>query len=448
MAVDFSLLPAEIPETSKPPSRLVWAVAFLVLVLIGIFAVLMFWPRSLPTNTFDFWCTLFLFPVGIPALIVLLRYQHYAGHKLDIQMSNRATRQYNDSVFAAASVPISVLGVSHRFSAIADENAIASIQSGTLRLTVQELFARDSEPDKVRWLEAPEVKLHAGTDEDDRKRHTDVTRWLFKELLAELAGAINALPMQVGLGVHLLVSGMLTGEQNEALWRECWERFEFHTPCVFAGGAGRSDLQMVDGWLDQVTAGQQREVKLVVAIQLHPLLADSPPRGTAEAGVALLLMPDALASQHRVARMASLYRPERGPFDLSNGALMRALKWAGSTAKAISGGWQTGLDQTHAGALRKSAVLAGLEILPVDLDSRVGHAGIAAPWLAVACAASSLSTAAPIQIVFAGQGEGVDCAVLRDNSGEDCSATTASTALSAKTTEPQGNLRWHDATTL
>ncbi|MCG5076156.1 hypothetical protein [Paraburkholderia tagetis] len=436
MAVDFSLLPVEISDTNKPPSRFVWTVVFLVLVLVGIFSVLMLWPKSKSTHTFDFWCTLVLFPVGIPALIVLLRYQHHAARELDVQMSNRATRQYNDRVFSAASEPISVLGVSHRFSAMPDENAITSIQSGALRLTVQELFACDSEPDKVRWLEVPDVKLHAGTHEDDQKRHIEVTRWLFKELLAELAGAINALPMQAGLDVHLLVSGMLTGEQNEALWRECWDSFGFHIAYAFAVGTDRCDLQMVDGWLDQVASGRQREVKLVVAIQLHSLLADSPPRGTAEAGVGLLLIPYALARQHGMARMTNLYRPVRGPFNLSNGALMHALKWASSTAKAISGGWQTGLDQTHAGALRKSAVLAGLEILPVDLDSRVGHAGIAAPWLAVACAANSLSTAAPLQIVFAGQCEGVDCAVLSDISVEDRSMA-ASTGLSEKTTEPQ-----------
>lgn len=417
MAVDFSLLPREIPEPDKPPSRLVWMVVFLLLVLAGTLGVLLTWPKNLSTRTFTFWGTLILFPVGIPALIVLFRFQHYAARKLDIQMSNRATRQYNEHVFAAASVPLAVLAASHRFSAASAENAIAGIQSGALRLNVQELLARDSEPARVRWLDVPGVRLSAGTDEDDRKRQMVVTRWLFGEMLEDLAAAIRALPVQAGLRVHLLVSGMLTDVQNEALWRECWTSFGFRPAPVAGQIAEPRDLQMVDGWLDQVAGGHEHEAKLIVAVQLHALLGGSPPIGTAEAGVALLLMPDALASQYGVSRMADLYRPVRGPFDLSNDALAHALKWASLTAELIPGGWRTGIDMTRAGALRAAALRAGLEIQPVDIDPRVGHVGIAAPWLATVCATRTLCTGAPSQIVFAGEEEGVDCAVLRDVPG-------------------------------
>ncbi|MBB3257138.1 hypothetical protein F4827_002315 [Paraburkholderia bannensis] len=424
MAVDFSLLPIEKPETGKPPSLVVWIVVFLVLSLVGIFLVLMLWPKNMSTHTFDFWGTLILFPVGLSALIVLLRYQHYAARILDTQMDNQATRQYNDRVFAAASVPIAVLGVSHRFSASPDENAVMGLQSGALRLTVQALFAHDSEPGKVRWLEVPGVALRAGTSEDDLKRHIDVTRWLFNEMLGELTGAINALPVRTDLCVHLLVSSMASSESNQALWLECWNSFGFCSSCHFKQVAEPANLQLLDLWLDQLEAGLEKQAKLVVAIQLHPLMGASPPGGTAEAGVALLLMPDSLARQHEVMRRANFHRPVHGPFDLSNGAFAYALKWASSTVDEISGGWQSGLDRIQAGALRTSAVQSGLEIQPVDLDARVGYAGIAAPWLAAACSAKSLSATAPRQVVFAGQGGAIDCAVL-------CNISTAEPPVSA-----------------
>ncbi|WP_433704955.1 hypothetical protein [Paraburkholderia sacchari] len=426
MAVDFSLLPVEIPETDKPPSRLIWIVVFLLLVLAGIFTVLILWPKSLPTRTVDFLGTLILFPVGIPALIVLFRYQYHAARILDTQMSNSATRQYNDRVFAAASVPLAVLGTSHRFSVVQKENSIADIRSGYLRLAVQELFARDSEPAKVRWLEVPGVRLRAGTDRDDSARQIEVTRWLFREMLLDLSDAINALPGQTNFSVQLVISGMLSDAQNEELWQECWNGFGFCSTYPIEHAAETTSLQLIDAWLDQIAAGRQREANLIVAIQLHPLLGGSPPTGTAEAGVAMLLTPDGLASRHGLLRMANLHRPVRGPFDLSNDAMMHALKWAGSTVDAISGGWRTGLDMVQAGVLRKSAAQAGLDIQPVDLDPSVGHAGIAAPWLALACAATSVSATAPRQIVFAGHTEGVDCTVLRNASEEDRSAFPAS----------------------
>lgn len=412
MAVDFSMLPVELPETDKSPSAIVWTVVFLVLVLLGVFVLLMLWPKNMSTHTSEFLAALILFPAGLPSLVVLLRYQHHAALKLDRQMHNLAARQYNDRVFAAASVPIAVLGVSHRFSVSADENAVDGIMSGALRLSVQALFARDSEPRKVRWLEVPDVTLCAGTTADDLRRQIEVTRWLFKEMLGELGEAINALPVETRLRVHLLASGMPASESNQALWRECWNSFGFRSACHFGQSVEPANLQLLDRWLDQVEAGQEREAKLIVAIQLHPLMDGSPPGGTAEAGVALLLMPDALASEQGVMRRANFHRPVRGPFDLSDGVFRHALKWAGSTVEDISGAWQTGLDRTEAGALRTSAVQSGLDIQPVDLDPRVGYAGIAAPWLAAAVSANSLSAAAPRQVVFAGQGDGVDCAVL------------------------------------
>ncbi|SAL70848.1 hypothetical protein AWB71_04317 [Caballeronia peredens] len=444
MTVDFSLLPSETPEPDKPPSRLVWAVVFLVLVLIGIFIVLFAWPKGRSTQTSDFWGAVILFPVGIPALIVLLRFQHYFAQKLDVQLNNKAVRQYNDRVFSAASMPLAVLGASYRFSAIRAENDIASVQTGGLRLTVRELFARDSEPEKVRWLDVPNVKLRSGTEEDDRKRQIEVTRWLFAEMIAELAGAIRTLPAQVVLKVNLLISGLLTSKQNEALWRECWGGFGLRPALVGEPAAQSGNLQMIDAWLDRIVRGDELEVKLIVSVQLHPLMNGSPPKGTAEAGVALLLMPDALAIQHGSARIANLHRPVRGTFEQSNEALAHALKWGSSTSASISGGWQTGLALAQSGVLRASTLKAGLEVQAIDLDPRIGYAGVAAPWLATACAVRSLTADLPRQIVFAGQVEGVDCAVLRATASETSSVISMEGGAVAELTTEHWRLR-HDA---
>jgi hypothetical protein len=114
MAIDFSLLPPEEPNPDDPPSRLVWVIVFFVLVLAGVFAVLLLWPKNLPTQTWKFWTCLILFPVGIPTLVVMRRFGNYEGLKMDIELRNEATRGYTEHVFEVASRPLALVASAHR----------------------------------------------------------------------------------------------------------------------------------------------------------------------------------------------------------------------------------------------------------------------------------------------------------------------------------------------
>lgn len=412
MAVDFSLLPKEEPEPGGSPSLLIWTIVFLVMALACAIVILLSWPKDLPTHTWKFWATLILFPMGIPAWIVLRRYSHHEGHRLDVLMRNEVIRRYNERVFALAAHPLALLGAAHRFSSDQSENATSTIRSGTVRLETQKPIASDSGPTKARWLVVPGVPLDPGGKEADARRHREVTRWLYSELLADLATRIQSLPSRVDLSVCLWVSGGLPRKDHVALWQECWREHRLRDTRI-SEETEPAGLDVLDGWLDQVAGGEGREARLIVAIQLYPVLSKTPPVGAAEAGVALLLMPGEQAGRLQVVSEASLHRPVRGPFDQSDGALSHAVKWGDVTAAEIRGGWQTGLDATQAGVLREAAVHLGLTARPTDLDQTVGHAGTAAPWLAIACAAGSLSGDVQSQIVFAGQPGGVDAAVVR-----------------------------------
>jgi len=55
MAVDFSLLAAEDEGLDDPPSWRVWSIAFLVMALAGVLAVLYFWPDGMQTDTWRYW---------------------------------------------------------------------------------------------------------------------------------------------------------------------------------------------------------------------------------------------------------------------------------------------------------------------------------------------------------------------------------------------------------
>jgi hypothetical protein len=172
-------------------------------------------------------------------------------------------------------------------------------------------------------------------------------------------------------------------------------------------------LGAIDNWLDRLAAGRECEARLVVAIQLYSLLSETPPAGVAEAGVAVLLMPREQASQHAVACEANLHRPVRGAFEQLDETLSHALRWGGIEAAQVSGVWRTGISSPQAGVLLQAALHLELSAQPTDLDQTVGHAGTAAPWLAIACCAKALSAAAVNQVVFNGQSDGLDAAVIR-----------------------------------
>ncbi len=131
MAVDFSLLPSEKPLPENSPSRLVWTITFFVLVLAGVFAVLLLWPKTLPTQTWEFWTCVVVFPLGVSTLVVMRRFAHYEGHKLNIVLSNEAARGYNAHVFEVASRPLALVGAAYRFSVDPKEDAVESVRAGS-----------------------------------------------------------------------------------------------------------------------------------------------------------------------------------------------------------------------------------------------------------------------------------------------------------------------------
>lgn len=419
MAVDFSLLPPEEAVSERPPSRLAWTVAFFLMVLVGVFAVLFFWPKDMPTHTWNFWASLVLFPVGIPVWIVLRRYSVYESRKLDTALHNEAVQAFNESVFRAASIPLSVIAAAHRFSADREQNATEAVRQGSVALRTQAPIARDGEPVKARWLVVPGMKVTSGTMEDDRNRRRHVMTWLFGELLDQLSSRIQALPVRVPLRVRICTSNGLTHEENEALWQACWHARSLRKAELVPATESPADLMMIDSWLDEILGGEKLHVMLIVAAQLHPLLAGTPPPGTAEAGTALLLAPETLAFKHGMQRIAHLHRPVQALLDLPGDALCHAMQWAGVPAQQIAGGWQTGLDATQTGVLREPSKQLGLTARPTDLDQTVGYAGAAAPWLAAACAASSLSGSSDAQIVLAGQETHLHCAILKRTNHED-----------------------------
>jgi len=412
MAVDFSQLPGVAAQSVNAPSRLRWAVIVLTLVVAGILMVLILWPKDEPTQTLKFWICLIVFPVGVPVWIVLRRYSAYEGRKLDAALQEEAAQLYNAEVFRAASLPLAVVGAAVRFSSDPAENLPARLSQGALRLETRDAIAPGGATIKARWFDTPGMHTAAGRFEDDSHRLREMTRWLFNSLQSDLGPLIQALPAHLDLVVRLSVSNGFSQQENHKLWQEGWQAKSLRKASSRTEDASL-DLMMLDRWLDEALAHKAQHATLLVAAQLHPLVADPPPAGTAEAGAALLLLPEALARDHHVPVVARLHRPVRGDQDKPLDALTHAMKWSGVAASQISAGWQTGLDATQAGKLRAPSMAIGLAVQATDIDQTAGYAGAAAPWLAIACAALSLDVDRAAQMVLVGEDKHFDCAVLK-----------------------------------
>lgn len=418
MAVDFSQLPTENAEVVTRPSRTLWSIVFLATASVLALVILRFWPAQSPTNTLKFWVTLIAFPLGIPLFVVLRRYSYFEGRNLDAEMQREAAHEYNEKVFAAASRPLMILGSAFRFSAERRENASSAVRSGTVNLVTRDPIASDSDPVKARWFEVPEIELDS--EMDDRARQVAVTRWLYSELLVDLAKAIRVLPSRSAIEVSLWLSGELDREAYVALWQECWAEQRLPSSMLIANEEPSSGIDIMDGWLDRAIAGEATRVtRLVASVQLHPVISSSPPTGTSEAGAALLLAPDALVRRHDLIACARLHRPVRGDVDAPKAMLANALKWADVTAEKIPSGWKTGLSVDQSSKLHQTARQLGVEATPTDIDQTIGYAGVASPWLALACAVDALSEQTSSQIIVTAEQRTMLSAVVRRDDDKD-----------------------------
>ncbi len=362
-------------------------------------------------NGWRFWITIIFLPSALATFILTRRFSAYEASKLDIQAKNEVVAEYNESVFDVASKPIAVLATAYRFSCDRKENAMNSILDKSTKLVSQVAIAQDAVPINARWLVVPSVTLVPGPLIADKSRHLEATKWLFTELIEEIAEAVEMLPQRFALEVHFFMSSLLSTEDRDHLWNDQWEKSALR-PMNIAVGDDDADLITLDRWLDQTIVTPKNKVRLIVAIQMNILQSASPPVGSSEAAVALLLLPRTAALGPELISTVMLHRPVRAEIAHANEALQPALKWADTEAADIDRAWQTGFDATQWGQAYQQAAMLELTENVIKMDQSIGWAGVAAPWLAIACAAKSISDDTPKQIVFAGSESAFDCAVL------------------------------------
>ncbi len=375
---------------------------FLVLTLIGIFAVLMLWPAGESTHSPWFWICITVYPAGIAGFVVSRVFSVYEGRRLDVLAWNAACKQFAEQAFTKESIPLRILGAAIRVTEADADNRVEKIADQTLTLDAKSSDHEADESIAARWFQPLDARLAV----DEAERHTLILEWLYDKLLVDLTESLTKLPTEVPLRVLLDVSGYVGDADLVDLWQAQWRNHEFRDARAQRVPA-LLDLMSIDAWLDgrDGAPSLDRSAVLLISASLSAVLDEDPPRGEAEAGVGLLIASTVLTDRYELCPVASLHRPLRSSSENLNQALTYALRWGHVTLNSLASVWMTGFDGETVGPLHTamSHVAAGKpgnDALPeFDLDRTVGRAGQSAGWLAATCAVLHAATSTSPQLV-------------------------------------------------
>jgi hypothetical protein len=390
--------------------------SMMLALLVCIFGAIWTWPDEKPLFSLDFFAWIFLFPLvasaGVGLLLAGLRW----NGKVEQALVEEGIADINDYVTAVASRPLALLGSAYRYSVSSETNAIENVMAGSLTLKLSVPSATQTEPVLGRWFESTAVLRTSVADigKADHKRHETLTKWLFEALLTELSSNIALIPDNEKFIAYVYVSNNLDRSENLDLWRNaaalCVNRF-FLTDLCENDAEG---VMSLDKWLDDAISQDGDACRLIIAIQLHSLHARPWfPSGSAEAGTALLLMPDALAKKQGLQTQGNLHRPVASAIDAHAESVSSALQFGGTSGDKIARVWQTGGPLEHSASLSTMKREAGVLTPVIDIDQSVGAPGIAGPWFAVACAHAALCEKGGAQMITTCRDDEISTMVLK-----------------------------------
>jgi hypothetical protein len=378
-------MPVELPSAQwdttppAPPRLVVWLGILIVIVLASVTWTLLTWPKGVPTQTAWFWARLFAFPALAWCFLYGLRWLYHEQEAVRLQAEDEALAAERAAALLFAREPLAMLAVDY-LCALGSSGVAARIADGERKLESRLTLSGDA---SVRHtaLEIP------GLTQEDRFQSC------FEALLRRLNTVLTQIPRRVPLTVYLALPPEAMQDKVLQLWQRCWEAAGCHASDTVALSLGQG-VMALDDWLDIRGGPALEKFALFVAVQLH----DVPSDNSAEAAVALLLGWAPLAEKMGLNASALLHRPVCDGVISVSETMSRAILWGNTEANNIGDLWVAGLEKDDHHALMQAAsdVSVGLTTSEQagaihDMDTALGHAGVAAAWLALALAAERAS---------------------------------------------------------
>lgn len=216
---------------------------------------------------------------------------------------------------------------------------------------------------------------------------------LFSELIADLP--VHQFPENASLVVILDASSSLPLPAVRNIWQEAWQESGITCALEYTESNGPG---VVNHWLDHRI--KDDAMLLIVGLQIDPAVSNN----TAETAVALLL--GNRLTQEALEPLALLHRPDAAPTgELREGMNMAAYN-VPLKENIVKNLWLAGLTGGQ-----RAEVIACQNAHPaqsvedetvISLDTSMGHAGAAAPWLAIAAATEIARQTQSPQMIICG----------------------------------------------
>lgn len=209
----------------------------------------------------------------------------------------------------------------------------------------------------------------------------DTPRYLITDIFSRLIANLPLIqfPDKASLVVVFNISTSLPHEDIRHYWDDALKKNNITVPVEYGEGSG---LSVIDDWLNARI--KDKTMLLIVGLQFSPFDSDN----TAEAGVALLL--GNRLTQEALEPVALLHRPDSAPpGELEAGMRMAAYN-VPLKENIVKHLWLAGLTKEQraevVGSQNKHPAQSVNDDAVANLDVSMGHAGAAAPWLAIAAA--------------------------------------------------------------
>lgn len=216
---------------------------------------------------------------------------------------------------------------------------------------------------------------------------------LLSGLIADLP--VGQFPENTSLAVILDISSSLSFPAVREIWQEAWQESGITCAVEYVGSNGTG---VISQWLDHRI--KDEAMLLIVGLQIDPIDSNN----TAEAAVALLL--GNRLTQEALEPLALLHRPDASPpGELSEGMNMAAYN-VPLKGKIVKNLWLAGLTGgQHAEVIACQNAHPAQSVADdsvISLDRSMGHAGAAAPWLAIAAATEIARQTQSPQMIICG----------------------------------------------
>lgn len=218
---------------------------------------------------------------------------------------------------------------------------------------------------------------------------------LIEHLIEDLSSSLTLCSDKTSLAVVFDISSTIPRSNVIQMWEDAWAYRGMTFPVEYINGTGPG---IVDHWLN--VRFKDNAMLLVVSLQVAPVRADN----SAEVAAALLF--GNRLTQETLPPLALLHRPDSSPVgELESGMQMAAYNVPIKDG-IVEHLWLSGMNtQQHADVVINQKKLPAQAVereSVINLDSAMGHAGVAAPWLAIAAATEIAQQTRSPQMIICG----------------------------------------------